>query len=89
MTDTPQTYLRRCNGLPREGMPVSRSGVEDVLAHLRRSAVIAISGDLEHGVTVRVAAGNRLSTQAPGIGERIFTFEPTATGQHCRPTEPD
>lgn len=89
VAEPPQLYLRRCNNQPRKGMPVSRGGVEDILAHLRRTAVIAISGDLDRGLAVRVAAGTQFSTQAPGLGERTFTFKPVATGQHRGPAEPD
>lgn len=86
--NAPQLYLRRCNGLPAEGITVSRDTVETVIRLLSRS-IVETSGDLDTGMTIRVAGGHPIAVEAPGTVERVFTFEPAVTGQHCDAAEPE
>jgi hypothetical protein len=80
----PQLYLRRCNGMPRAGIVVSRDTVASVLA-LTTVSTVETRGDLDTGLTVHVAAGHRDHVEAGGTVPRTFTYTPLAVGQHQRP----
>lgn len=85
MTDTPQTYLRRCNGRPESGLEETRADAEGIVAHLSRFAVDTV-GDLDSGLTIRTAAGHRDAGEVHGAVERVFTFEPLPSGQRRAPS---
>lgn len=80
----PQLYLRRCNGQPADGVEVDRDTVEFVLslAHMAQGVTaVAIRGDLESGLTIRIPAGPSWAVEAPGTVEREFTYEPVPAGR--------
>lgn len=79
----PQLYLRRCNGHPVAGITVSRATVASVLAMLSVSAA-TITGDLDTGLTVRVAGRRPWECETPGTIEREFTYEPLPAGSTAR-----
>lgn len=85
--NTPQLYLRRCNGLPAAGIIVTRETVASVLA-LTTFSTIETLGDLDTGLTVRVAAVHRDHGERPGSEPRTFTYTPLPAGQHRAPTGP-
>lgn len=77
---TPRLYLRRCNGLPVAGIPTGRAWVE--LA-TRRGPGIAVSGDLDTGLAVHIAAGRPGHVEDPGTYPRTFTYTPIIQGDEC------
>lgn len=70
-----QLYLRRCNGLPVGGIVVTRETVASVLA-LASVSVVDIRGDLEAGLSVRLAAGRPGEVEQAATMERTFTYTP-------------
>lgn len=81
MTGAPQLYLRRCNGLPLEGITITRETVESVIQLLSTSSAVPV-GDLETGLTVTIAATRAPGAEPAAARQRVFTFEPLPTGQH-------
>lgn len=71
----PQLYLRRCNGQPAAGIVVSRDTVASVLA-LATVSIVDTHGDLETGISVRLASGRPWEVEAGGTAERTFTYTP-------------
>lgn len=78
MNDAPQLYLRRCNTKPDAGIVVTRATVASVLA-LASVSVVELRGDLDTGLTVRLAAGRPGDVEAGGTTERTFTYTPLLT----------
>jgi hypothetical protein len=77
MTEIPQLYLRRCNGLPVDGIVVTRATVASVIA-LASVSIIDARGNLETGLSVRLAAGRPWEVEPGGTTERTFTYTPIA-----------
>lgn len=81
MTDVPQLYLRRCNGLPINGITITRATVESVIQLLSTSSAKPV-GDLDTGLTITIAATRAPGAEPAASRPRVFTFEPLPTGQH-------
>ena len=76
----PRLYLRRCNGQPVAGVPTGRAAVE--LA-ARPGPGVAVSGDLDTGLAVHVAAGRPWEVEPAGTQARTFTYTPIIQGDTC------
>jgi len=86
MSDATQLYKRRCNSQPPEGITVTRATVETVLALATAAGpAVAIVGDLETGLRIRIPAGRPWEVELAGTVERVFTYEPLPAGQHRAP----
>lgn len=81
MTGVPQLYLRRCNGLPVDGITITRATVESVLQLLSTSSAVPV-GDLDTGLTITIAATRAPGAEPAAARQRVFTFEPLPVGQH-------
>lgn len=69
----PERWLRRCNGKPVAGIPMSQAGVEIAT---RPQPGTAVSGDLATGFAVYLPARRPWEVEQGGTCDRTFTYTP-------------
>lgn len=85
-----QLYLRRCNDEPLQGVEISRADVEFRLSLARATEHlgVAVAGDLETELSIRIPAGPWWAVEPAGTVPRTFTYTPLPVGQHRAPAAP-